>query len=146
MENTKTVEFAVKALLLWEGKFLAVHKRGIKSTKYELPGGRMAFGETAEQTVVREVHEETGLTVVPTLLLDTWNYVTETRQVTGIIYLCTVKDTKDFVLSHEHDDYAWLTPEAATFERMNRLFATQMHAWDWGVLKTVCGKIPQRHV
>ena len=60
MKETVSIEFAVKALIFNDNSFLAVHKRSAKSEKMELPGGRLQFGETAEETVIREVMEETG--------------------------------------------------------------------------------------
>lgn len=61
----------------------------------ELPGGRMAFGETAE---------ETSFIVEPVKLLDTWNFVATDYQITGVIYLCKIKD-RNLKLSDEHDKY-----------------------------------------
>ena len=135
MGEKKTIEFAVKALILKEGKFLALHKANITSDEYELPGGRMEFGETAEQTLVREVYEETGLNVTPIKLIDTWNYIAdESLQITGIIYLCRVTSPGEIVLSYEHTAYQWLAPDADSLRSTNRLFAPQMQRWDWACL------------
>ena len=79
------IEFAVKGLLIYRENFLAVHKSSVKSQKFELPGGRMNFGETAKETLMREMLEEVGLCAMPLKLVDTWNFLTETNRVTGIL-------------------------------------------------------------
>jgi len=131
------IEFAVKALIFNGDKFLAVHQRNIRSPRFELPGGRMEFGETAEETVIREVMEETGLIISPVSLVDTWNYVTDTRQITGVIYLCIAKNCDEVVLSEEHDQFEWLATDAESLEKMNRLFKPQMLTWDWDSLRAM---------
>ncbi len=111
--------FGIKALVLnADGQFLAMHKAGQKSPLLELPGGRMEFGETIEETLVREMLEETGLLVQPKRLLSTWNYMKRTGdvQVAGIIYEVTVEDFSSFRLSDEHDFYTWLD-----FEQLDQL-------------------------
>ncbi|MCL2558604.1 MAG: NUDIX domain-containing protein [Treponema sp.] len=134
MENVKLIRFAVKALILNGNKFLAMRRSAEKSPKFELPGGGMEFGETAEETVIREVFEETGLTVAPVKLVDTWNYVTQTLQITGIIYLCVAENPNNVILSAEHDRYEWMDANAESFEKINRLFRPQMLKWDWNEL------------
>jgi len=56
--------FACDAVLIEEGKILLV-KRGREPFKGEwaVPGGRIDEGESAEQCLVREMGEETGLIV-----------------------------------------------------------------------------------
>ena len=138
MNDKNLIEFAVKALILKDNKYLSLHKRSIKSPGFELPGGRMIFGETAEVTIIREVIEETGLKIKPICLVDTWNYVAETRQITGIIYLCALISGDDVTLSEEHDEYEWLPATNVSFDRMNSLFAPQMRKWDW---ESLFGKV-----
>ncbi|MCL2171252.1 MAG: NUDIX domain-containing protein [Defluviitaleaceae bacterium] len=127
----KSIYFAAKALIIHDGRFLAMHKTQNASPCYELPGGTMEFGETAEQTVVREVFEETKLRATPVKLLDTWNYVGENSQFTGVIYLCNVENPVDFAMSDEHDCYEWLTPCAESFAKMLPLFRPQLARLDW---------------
>jgi 8-oxo-dGTP diphosphatase len=56
----------VGAVLIHEGKALLI-KRGKEPLRgrWVVPGGTVELGETLEQALVREVREETGLTVHP---------------------------------------------------------------------------------
>jgi len=125
------IEFAVKGLIVNGKKFLAVHKSDIQSSKYELPGGKMNFGETAEETLIRKIMEEVGVRVIPLKIIDTWNYFTETNQITGIIYLCVANNPEPIILSDEHDSYEWLDTDFDSLDKMNRLFKPQMLRWNW---------------
>lgn len=65
----KKVRATVGAIIKKDGKVLLV-KRGHEPFKgyWCFPGGHIDFGETAEQAVIREVKEETGLTFKPKFL------------------------------------------------------------------------------
>lgn len=128
MKNFK-IEFATKAFILKDGKYLALHKTEAKHNLYELPGGRMEFGETAEETLLREIKEETNLLVEPIKILDTWNVIMDSHQITGIIYLCKVKEG-NFVLSDEHDRYQWLEFNDASLNMMYGAFKERMQNWN----------------
>ncbi|WP_340032300.1 NUDIX domain-containing protein [Paenibacillus sp. FSL K6-1122] len=53
----------VYGLVAWEGRFLLIHKaRGAYQGQWDLPGGRLEFGEQPETALHREIEEETGLT------------------------------------------------------------------------------------
>jgi 8-oxo-dGTP pyrophosphatase MutT (NUDIX family) len=129
------LDFGIKGLILNEGKFLAMHKVSSVDKFYELPGGRMEYGETIEETLQRELLEETGLKVKPVRLLDTWNYINEEKQhqVAGVIYLCeVVGGNSDVQLSDEHDSYRWLEPSGVHL--MNQVFAPKLEKWNWDIL------------
>lgn len=128
MDNRK-IEFAAKALIFCEGKYLALHKSIAKHNLYELPGGRMEFGETAEETVIREVKEETSFIAEPIKLLDTWNFIATDYQITGVIYLCKIK-AGSLQLSDEHDKYEWLEFNDINLEKMHEVYKTRMKNWD----------------
>ena len=133
--SEKRFEVSVKALIFNRDSFLALSKCTWQDGKFELPGGRSNFGETAEETVVREVFEETKLTITPLKLVDTWNFVTETRHVAGIIYLCNVENFENIILSEEHDKYEWLSTNPKSLDKMAECFRQPMFKWDWNALK-----------
>jgi ADP-ribose pyrophosphatase YjhB (NUDIX family) len=64
---------------------------------WTMPGGGMEWGETPEETAIREFHEETGLTPTLGQILGTWSFwVTaeesihgETGHVIAPIFSCT---------------------------------------------------------
>jgi len=125
----KKIDFGVKAFIVHNGKFLAMHNRGVLEELYELPGGRLEFGESAEEVLARELKEETGMTVMPLKLLDTWKHVEGDYQITGIIYLCKADDSA-VILSEEHDRYQWLDIEPESVKYMYDAFAERMVNWD----------------
>lgn len=132
------LDFGIKGLIVKDGKFLALHKLSSTDSRCELPGGRMEYGETIEDTLKREIYEETKLNVEPVYLIVTWNYINKENkhQVAGVIYFCKVPGyINDVNLSEEHDSYCWLTPEELV--RMNDSFAPRMKKWDWNKLLNV---------
>jgi 8-oxo-dGTP diphosphatase len=130
----KKIDFGVKAFIIHNDKFLVMHNYGEEQDLWELPGGRLEFGETAEKTVVRELIEETGLLIEPLKILDTWDLVQENYQITGIIYLCKLKEG-EVKLSHEHDAYKWIDVERSSIETLYGVFKSRMINWDWEQLK-----------
>ncbi len=78
-----------------DGKILSVRK--MASTEWSLPGGFMEIGEIAEETMQREIREETGLQATATGLLGVYtNYPMQKypngdeAHVTHIVMTCNV--------------------------------------------------------
>ncbi|GEM_PF-1088301 len=123
--------FSVKALIIKNNSFLAVYsfKHGLKL--WDLPGGRMEFGETAEQTLKREIFEELSIEVKPIKVIDTWNYIHGDKcQITGIIYYCEMV-TDIINLSVEHSGFNWIP-----FNKIDQMFTKaflleKMQQWNW---------------
>lgn len=103
-------------------KFLLA-KRADDDTFYpgdwEIPGGQLEFGEEANDGVLRELLEETGLEVEAISPVSVINYMNEEKNVQyiQINYLCKTQDDVVVKLSHEHSDYKWIDfEELSKFE------------------------------
>jgi len=74
--------------------------------KWDFPGGKLTRGEPLEEAVVREVWEETGISIVPGDIAGYATFELPEKKVIAIIYYggYVIADVK---LSHEHMEYAW---------------------------------------
>lgn len=107
------------AFIVHDGKFL-IAKRSDNDTFlpgiWEIPGGKLEFGEEPSVGALREIKEETGLDVELVTPLSVWSYGDnhEGTQYIQIDYLCKIIDETNVKLSEEHSDFAWIT-----FEELN---------------------------
>ncbi len=86
--------------------------------RYIVPSGHVDFGEKLEDTVKREVKEETGLDVdqVKFLRLDeliqSAEYHDKNRHWVSVNFTCKTKDDK-ITLNEEATEYIWVSPKDA---------------------------------
>ena len=101
----------VKAVILDGNKILLI-KRSNKyddfSGAWDIPGGRINFGEEPVSGLRREVKEETGLDLKEILRpLDARTVFNDgERQIVRITYLCKTAD-REIKLSDEHTEMQW---------------------------------------
>jgi 8-oxo-dGTP diphosphatase len=115
----------VKALIQNNKKqvlLLKVNLAKLKETKeayWDIPGGRIQKGDTVEQTLKRELEEETGISHINKFI--PFSMVLSNIRIpvgpgsVGLVlasYLCEV-DADKVRLSSEHTEYKWFTPDEA---------------------------------
>lgn len=80
---------------------------------WELPSGKRDSLEPSENSLMREVREETGLDVKIMMPFSVFDYQIEKpdeiRDSTQINFLVTPADDKQVVLSEEHQAFVWIT-------------------------------------
>ena len=109
---------AVSAAILRDGKVLVVRRaRQPALDRYTLPGGGVELGETLHEAVIREVREETALSVEPVALAGEREVIVrdgEGRVERHFVILCFAARwlAGEPVLNEELDDARWLEPAA----------------------------------
>lgn len=101
----------VVAALIWDGnKFLICQrpKNKARGLLWEFVGGKVEKGETKQQALIRECHEELAITVEPhdVFMEVTHEYPDLTVHLT--LFNCTIAQGEPQLL--EHNDIVWITP------------------------------------
>lgn len=121
-DKNKQIKISQKAILFDNGgKILTIRRTETAPTwslHWDLPGGALDYGEDIKDGITREIKEETGLNVQDLSVMDVISRLKDKEEelLTAIRYLVTIcytarpKTTK-VVLSHEHDDFMWVTPD-----------------------------------
>jgi 8-oxo-dGTP diphosphatase len=84
---------------------------------WEVPGGKLEFGEMPEQGIAREIFEETGYKVrvkrvVPYTDVGVLEYPEKTQYTVVFYYLCELEDGSHAETNdHRVKKYAWILPE-----------------------------------
>lgn len=108
---------AVKAVIKKENKFLVIKQLVGEHVFWDLPGGKIDYGESPMQALHREIKEETNLEVEVIKPLGMWYFFrTDKNQVVCTTFLCYPKH--DLVHSGNNSDakenigeLKWVTKE-----------------------------------
>jgi 8-oxo-dGTP diphosphatase len=109
------VKVLIKAIILKDGKLLSVKRSDDDYSRpgaYDLPGGKLEFGEAAEDCILREIKEETTLDIKNLCPLHIISELDENEEFfwIEICYLCDYAGG-NVELSHEHTECRWVTKE-----------------------------------
>jgi mutator protein MutT len=104
---------AVHALIRRGDHFLLLHRSPTNDympDKWDIPGGTVEAGETAEAALAREVFEETALRVQAKNILYVFTNCDQVpvRQTFQLVYLADYVDGPVRINPNEHDEYRWL--------------------------------------
>ncbi len=91
-----------------DGRLLAIKR--VDDGTWVPPGGLLEVGEGLERGLVREVLEETGVTVRPVKLTGVYKNIS--RRTISMAFLCEVVEGEPRV-SDEASDVVWMTPRQA---------------------------------
>lgn len=93
---------------------------GTEEAYWDIPGGRVQKGSNPEDTLIREIKEETGLenilNIRPlTMVLSNLRIPVENGDVGLIlsIFLCDIENIEKIELSEEHTKLIWANPKEA---------------------------------
>ncbi len=105
---------SVRAIITQDDKTLLLRRANGRQTilgLFELPGGKLAYGEQPEDSLRRYLHEDVGLHVQTSRLFDAVTYIDRDDrdiQYAVIVYTVAVADDHHgVVLSHNYDKYQW---------------------------------------
>lgn len=105
---------SVRAIIRNDSKTLLLRRANGRQTilgKYELPGGKLAYGEQPEDTLRRYLHDDARLHIDTVQLFDAVTYIDRDdrdMQYVVIVYLVSVAgDMRAVRLSSNYDKYVW---------------------------------------
>ena len=114
-----------------DGAILLIRRSPASSTDpecWDLPGGKMGYGERLADALVREVREETGLMVDPLRPFHVCHFVKEPFWVTCVTFVCS-RPTGDIRLSDEHVAHEWVMPDGLEPRPYARAIREQLDAF-----------------
>jgi mutator protein MutT len=105
--RSKTINPIVRptGILIEDGKILIVKQEVSRERHWSLPGGKLEYGETIEQCLVREVKEETGIDIkVKEMLYVTDRFRHMNNHIVHISFLVERLGKKLKVMDWKHQD------------------------------------------
>ena len=105
--------YVVAAVIFFENKILCVQRKKSEllyiSEKFEFPGGKIEIGETNEEALLRELHEELEISVTIESLFIKVVHQYPDFELTMQSYICQAQS--QLVKLNEHISFEWLKLE-----------------------------------
>jgi len=89
------VKLGIGVILLKDGKVLVGKRINSHAAKYSIPGGHLEMGETFEDAAIREVLEETGMSIKNPKVIAITNNL-ETFKSEHVHYVSVIMVTSDY--------------------------------------------------
>ena len=109
MGKTENVELTTLCLIRRENEYLLQNRVKKDWVGYTLPGGHVESGESIVDAVVREMKEETGLTVINPKLCGVKQFPIENGRY--IVFLFVADEFTGDVVSSEEGEMHWIPKE-----------------------------------
>jgi len=124
VNNLPRVVLVLRACILNNSNSILLVKRSkydrYAAGKWELPGGKLKMSQDPFQALYEEVEQETGLEIVVKYDLVYFNgHLNQSSSFYNgapyvvIVVACSFTGSKEVELSHEHDEFVWVTPQKA---------------------------------
>ena len=111
--SVKPFALSVKVIIRDDEGRILLLKRSMSSKgnpgKWELPGGKVDPGEGFEEALIREVAEETGLTISLSRVAGAAESETNQKRIAYLILEGRLEEGK-VRLSPEHEEFRWVHP------------------------------------
>lgn len=114
--SKENFQVAVKAIIFAKGRYLLLYKsenEDVSPMEWDIPGGRLKYGENPVEALNREVREETGIDITGKKIfsLKAWSIQKSKFQLIGIDFLCVLGSIQKFILCEEHLLAQWMRKE-----------------------------------
>lgn len=122
---------SVKGVLFYEGKYLL---RKNQRNEFELLGGRLEVTDkSAEERVIQEFLEESGIRVKVTAHREPWLYVIGKKNIIIVPFICSPVNIPNVLTDEDGGELEWISP--------NELDLLNMPS---GYIDTIRNKIPRK--
>lgn len=111
------VILSIKAVITNESRLLTLKQSRQRGYYWDLPGGKLEYGESPEGTLKREVQEETGLSIKIINLIGVWWFFSPNHQnqVVCLTYFCKADKAKIDLSKNPAqeniEDYKWISKQ-----------------------------------
>ncbi len=114
------VNAAAKALIQQNGKYLFLRETFLHGDEWDLPGGKIEYGESPEVALHREIKEEVDLEVTIDGYAGVWWFISHKTENEAVCstFFCSIKGSDRIDMTKnpadEHfEEYKWMTIDEA---------------------------------